>query len=141
MGSSPNYTLKPLNSFEWRKTVFEMVTSMGIRQAKAPNPSRLSKTWKSLRHPKNSSILSKPDRAHICTINEEMTPPPGFSTPPHIPNVNTNERPPVTNIVFAATTPGNTSFAYRASTSTEPTPMIKLDVVSEDYAEEREMET
>ncbi|GJR72985.1 reverse transcriptase domain-containing protein [Tanacetum coccineum] len=74
------------------------------------------------------------------TNGREMTPPPGFSTPPHIPNVNTNERPPVTNIVFAATTPGNTSFAYRASTSTEPTPMIKLEYFSEDYDEEREME-
>ncbi|GJW91109.1 hypothetical protein Tco_0168662 [Tanacetum coccineum] len=42
---------------------------MGIRHAKAPNPSRLSKTWQSLKHPKNSSILSKPDRAHICTIS------------------------------------------------------------------------
>ncbi|GJW01027.1 reverse transcriptase domain-containing protein [Tanacetum coccineum] len=29
---------------------------------------RLSKTWQSLKYPKNSSILSKPDRAHICTI-------------------------------------------------------------------------
>ncbi|GKE03265.1 hypothetical protein Tco_1395283 [Tanacetum coccineum] len=37
-----------------------------------------------------------------------MTPPPGFSTPPHIPNINTIERPLVTTTVFAATTPGNT---------------------------------
>ncbi|GKA72412.1 hypothetical protein Tco_0778628 [Tanacetum coccineum] len=29
----------------------------------------LSKTWQSFKHPNNSSILSKPDRAHICTIN------------------------------------------------------------------------
>ncbi|GJZ70257.1 hypothetical protein Tco_0633807 [Tanacetum coccineum] len=42
---------------------------MGIRHAKAPNPSRLSKTWQSLKHPQNSSIPSKPDRAHICTIS------------------------------------------------------------------------
>ncbi|GJV79490.1 hypothetical protein Tco_1515360 [Tanacetum coccineum] len=69
MGSSPNCTLKPSNSFEWRKTIFEMVANMGIRHAKAPNPSRLSKTWQSLKHPKNSSILSKPDRAHIFTIS------------------------------------------------------------------------
>ncbi|GJX88869.1 reverse transcriptase domain-containing protein [Tanacetum coccineum] len=69
MRSSPNCTLKPSNSFEWRKTIFETVTSIGICHAKAPNPSRLSKTWKSLKHPKNSSILSKPDRAHICTIS------------------------------------------------------------------------
>nr|GEW11106.1 hypothetical protein [Tanacetum cinerariifolium] len=37
MGSFPNRTLKPSHSFEWRKTVFEMVTCMGIRYAKAPN--------------------------------------------------------------------------------------------------------
>ncbi|GJT97817.1 hypothetical protein Tco_1093335 [Tanacetum coccineum] len=104
------------------------------------------------------------------TNGREMTPPPGFSTPPHIPNVNTNERPPVTTTVFAATTPGNTPFAYRASTSTDPTPMIspafveanyeilesllrdrrrqirnedlrtELEYFSEDYDEEREME-
>ncbi|GJZ59884.1 14-3-3 protein 9 [Tanacetum coccineum] len=42
---------------------------MGIRHAKAPNPSRLSKTWQSLKHPKNSSIPSKPDRAYICIIS------------------------------------------------------------------------
>ncbi|GKD03628.1 hypothetical protein Tco_1178602 [Tanacetum coccineum] len=52
MGSSPNCTLKPSNNFEWRKAVFEMVASMGICHAKAPNPSRLSKTWQSLKHPK-----------------------------------------------------------------------------------------
>ncbi|GJS79410.1 hypothetical protein Tco_0729291 [Tanacetum coccineum] len=135
MGSSPNCTLKPSNSFEWRKIVFEMVTSMGIRLAKAPNPSRLSKTWQSLKHPKNSSIPSKPDRAHICTISGaiQMTPPPGFSTPPHIPNVNTNEIPPVTTTVFAATTPGNTPFAYRASTSIDPTPMISSAFIEANY--------
>ncbi|GJX36102.1 hypothetical protein Tco_0247659 [Tanacetum coccineum] len=37
---------------------------------------RLSKTWQSFKHPKNSSIPSKPDRAHICTIKS------------HIPNAN-----------------------------------------------------
>ncbi|GJT06633.1 hypothetical protein Tco_0841095 [Tanacetum coccineum] len=68
MGSSPNCTLKPSNSFEWHKTIFEMVTSMEIRHTKVPNPLRLSKTWQSLKHPKNSSIPSKPDRAHICKI-------------------------------------------------------------------------
>ncbi|GJZ14224.1 hypothetical protein Tco_0549454 [Tanacetum coccineum] len=31
-------------------------------------PPRLSKTWQSFKHPKNSLISSKPDRAHICTI-------------------------------------------------------------------------
>ncbi|GJT54925.1 hypothetical protein Tco_0989979 [Tanacetum coccineum] len=38
IGSSPNYTLKPSNSFEWRKTIFDMVTSIGIRNAKVPTP-------------------------------------------------------------------------------------------------------
>ncbi|GJW40115.1 hypothetical protein Tco_0065960 [Tanacetum coccineum] len=37
---------------------------------------KLSKTWQSFKHPKNSSIPSKPDRAHICTIKS------------HIPNAN-----------------------------------------------------
>nr|GEX99126.1 reverse transcriptase domain-containing protein [Tanacetum cinerariifolium] len=31
---------------------------------------RLSKTWKSLKHPKNSLIISKPDRAHIRIITK-----------------------------------------------------------------------
>nr|GEW00614.1 reverse transcriptase domain-containing protein [Tanacetum cinerariifolium] len=74
------------------------------------------------------------------TNRREMTPPLVFFTPPHIPNVNTNERPPVTTTVFAATTTGNTPFAYCASTSTDPTLMIKLKYFSEDYDEEREME-
>ncbi|GJT81492.1 hypothetical protein Tco_1055834 [Tanacetum coccineum] len=46
-------------------------------------------------------------------------------------------------IVFAATTPENTPFAYRASTSTNPNPMISPAFVEanyEDYDEEREME-
>ncbi|GJY91702.1 hypothetical protein Tco_0507484 [Tanacetum coccineum] len=84
MGSSPNCTLKPSNSFELRKTVFEMVTSMGIRYAKAPNPSRLSKIWQSLEHPKNSSILSKPDRAHICTISGAIFVPADYVSAGHV---------------------------------------------------------
>nr|GEW65811.1 hypothetical protein [Tanacetum cinerariifolium] len=67
------------------------------------------------------------------TNGREMTPPPGFSTPPHIPNVNTNERPPITTIVLAATTPENTSFSYRTSTSTDLTPMISLAFVEANY--------
>nr|GEV35372.1 hypothetical protein [Tanacetum cinerariifolium] len=63
----------------------------------------------------------------------EMTPPPVFSIPPHITNVNTNERPPVTTTVFAATTLGNTSFAYHASTSNDPTPMISPAFVEANY--------
>ncbi|GJT54853.1 reverse transcriptase domain-containing protein [Tanacetum coccineum] len=104
------------------------------------------------------------------TNGREITLPLGFSKPPHIPNINTNERPPVTTTAFATTTPGNTSFAYRATTLTDPTPMIspifieanyeilksllkdrrrqirnedlqtKLEYFSEDYEEEREME-
>nr|GFA37163.1 hypothetical protein [Tanacetum cinerariifolium] len=103
--------------------------------------------------------------------DREITPPSGFSIPPHIPNVNTNERTPITTTVFAATTPGNTLFAYRSFTSTDPTPMInpafieasyeilesllrdrrmwirnedlltKLEYLSENYDEEREMES
>nr|GEZ12169.1 putative reverse transcriptase domain-containing protein [Tanacetum cinerariifolium] len=63
MRSSPNCTLKPSNNFEWHKTVLEMVTRMGIRHAKGSNPSRLSKIWQSLKHPKNSLIISKPDHS------------------------------------------------------------------------------
>ncbi|GJZ55128.1 hypothetical protein Tco_0610321 [Tanacetum coccineum] len=104
------------------------------------------------------------------TNGREMTPPPGFSTPPQIPNITTSERPPVTTTVFAATTPENTPFAYHASTSTNPNPTIspafveanyeilesllrerrrqirnedlrtELEYFSEDYDEEREME-
>nr|GEX29239.1 reverse transcriptase domain-containing protein [Tanacetum cinerariifolium] len=61
----------------------------------------------------------------------EMTPPPGFSTPPHIPNINTTERPPVTTTVFAATI--LETRAYRASTLTDPAPMISLAFVEANY--------
>ncbi|GJS94021.1 hypothetical protein Tco_0800989 [Tanacetum coccineum] len=67
------------------------------------------------------------------TNERETTPPPGFSTPPHIPNINTTKRPLVTTTMFAATTPGNTPFAYRASTSTDPAPMISLAFVEANY--------
>ncbi|GJT75264.1 hypothetical protein Tco_1041989 [Tanacetum coccineum] len=66
-----------------------------------------------------------------------MTPLPGFSTPPQIPNVTTSERPPITTTVFAATTPENTPFAYHASTLTNPNLTISPAF---DYDEEREME-
>ncbi|GJW25437.1 hypothetical protein Tco_0039248 [Tanacetum coccineum] len=123
---------------------------MGIRHAKAPNPSRLSKTWQSFKHPKNSSIISKPDRPIFAQSSAPST---------------------TCNYYrVCRTTPGNTSFAYRASTSTDPTPMIspafveanyeilesllkdrrrqihnedlktELEYFSEDYDEEREME-
>ncbi|GJY56164.1 hypothetical protein Tco_0455279 [Tanacetum coccineum] len=71
------------------------------------------------------------------TNGREMTPPPGFSTPPQIVNISTSERPPVTTTVFAATTLENTPFAYHASTSTNPNPMISP---ASDYDEVREME-
>ncbi|GJV43272.1 reverse transcriptase domain-containing protein [Tanacetum coccineum] len=104
------------------------------------------------------------------TNEREITPPPGFLTPPYIPNVNTNERPPITTTVFAATIPGNMPFAYRVPTLTVPAPMIspafikanyeilesllrdrrrqirnenlqtELEYFSEDYDEEHEME-
>ncbi|GJR82467.1 hypothetical protein Tco_0153252 [Tanacetum coccineum] len=73
----------------------------------------------------------------------EMMPPPGFSTPPQIPNNTTSERPPVITTMFAATTPENKPFAYRASTLANPNPMISPAFVEanyEDYDEEREME-
>nr|GEV18178.1 reverse transcriptase domain-containing protein [Tanacetum cinerariifolium] len=68
-----------------------------------------------------------------------MAPPSGFSTSPQIPNNTTSKRSPMITIVFVATTPENTSFAYRASTSANPNPMIGPAFV-EDYLEEREME-
>ncbi|GJY03742.1 hypothetical protein Tco_0369682 [Tanacetum coccineum] len=67
------------------------------------------------------------------TNGREMTPPLGYLTPPHIPNINTTERPPVTTIVFASTTLGNTLFAYRASTSTDPSSMISHAFVEANY--------
>nr|GEY30322.1 reverse transcriptase domain-containing protein [Tanacetum cinerariifolium] len=73
-----------------------------------------------------------------------MMPPPGFSTSPQIQNNTTSERSPMITTVFAATTPENTPFAYRASISTNPNPMInlrtELEYFSRDYDEEREME-
>ncbi|GJQ98656.1 reverse transcriptase domain-containing protein [Tanacetum coccineum] len=80
-----------------------------------------------------------------------MMPPQGFSTPPQIPNNTTSERPPVTTTVFSATTPKNTPFVYRASTSAnlirERRRQIRnddlraeLEYFSKDYDEEREME-
>nr|GEV17086.1 reverse transcriptase domain-containing protein [Tanacetum cinerariifolium] len=63
----------------------------------------------------------------------EITPPPGFSTPPQIPNIVTSERLPMTTTVFAATTLENTSSAYRASTSANPNPMISPTSVEANY--------
>ncbi|GJW36213.1 reverse transcriptase domain-containing protein [Tanacetum coccineum] len=67
------------------------------------------------------------------TNERETTPPPGFSTPPHIPNISTTERPHVTTTIFAAATPGNTPFAYRASTLTDLAPMISSAFIEANY--------
>nr|GEU30247.1 reverse transcriptase domain-containing protein [Tanacetum cinerariifolium] len=63
----------------------------------------------------------------------EISLPPGFSTPPQIPNIDTSERLPMTTTVFAATTPENTPSTYHASTSSNPNPMISPSFVKENY--------
>ncbi|GJV50228.1 hypothetical protein Tco_1440440 [Tanacetum coccineum] len=60
-------------------------------------------------------------------------PPLGFSTPPQIPNIITSERLPMNTTVFAATTPENTPYVYRASTSANPNPMISHAFVEANY--------
>ncbi|GKA14406.1 hypothetical protein Tco_0694052 [Tanacetum coccineum] len=62
-----------------------------------------------------------------------MTLPPGLSTSPQIPNNTTSERSPMITTVFAATTPENTPFAYRTSTSTNPNPMISHAFMEANY--------
>nr|GEU88922.1 transposon Ty3-I Gag-Pol polyprotein [Tanacetum cinerariifolium] len=69
----------------------------------------------------------------VDDYSRRETTPLGFSIPPHLPNINTTETPPVTTTLFAATTPGNTPFAYRASTLTDPAPMISPDFVEANY--------
>nr|GEZ32271.1 hypothetical protein [Tanacetum cinerariifolium] len=83
--------------------------------------------------PKLFAIRPSTKLGQSMTNGREMTPLPCFSTPPHIPNINTTERPPVTTTVFAATTPGNTSFAYRASILTDPATMISLAFVEANH--------
>ncbi|GKB83245.1 hypothetical protein Tco_0950140 [Tanacetum coccineum] len=68
------------------------------------------------------------------TNGREITPPPGFLTPP---NIVTSEILPMTTTVFVVTTFENTPSAYRASTLANSNPMISP---SFDYDEEREME-
>nr|GEV78222.1 reverse transcriptase domain-containing protein [Tanacetum cinerariifolium] len=60
-------------------------------------------------------------------------PPPGFSTPPQIPNIVTSERLPMTTTVFSATTLNNMPSTYLASTSANPNPMISPAFVKENY--------
>nr|GEZ84199.1 reverse transcriptase domain-containing protein [Tanacetum cinerariifolium] len=67
-----------------------------------------------------------------------MMPPPGFSTPPQIPNISISKRPPVTTIVFAATTLENTPFAYHASTFTNPNPTIMRTTMKREIEPEPE---
>ncbi|GJR08237.1 hypothetical protein Tco_0790889 [Tanacetum coccineum] len=62
MRSSPNYNLKPSNSFEWCKTIFGMVTSMGIC------------------HMKPYTLRGGPSMK--LEQRREITPPPGFSAIP-----------------------------------------------------------
>nr|GEW61057.1 hypothetical protein [Tanacetum cinerariifolium] len=67
------------------------------------------------------------------TNERETTTPPGFLTLPHIPNINTTERPPVTTTMFAATTLRNTPFAYHVPTSNYPALMINLTFVEANH--------
>ncbi|GKB99054.1 reverse transcriptase domain-containing protein [Tanacetum coccineum] len=69
------------------------------------------------------------------TSGREITPPPSFSAIP------------TTTTMFSATTPENMPLSYRASTSTNPNPVISpafveanYETLNEDYDEEREME-
>ncbi|GJT38959.1 reverse transcriptase domain-containing protein [Tanacetum coccineum] len=55
------------------------------------------------------------------TSEREITPPPSFSAVP------------TTTTMFSATTPENTPLAYRASTSTNPSPMISPTFVEANY--------
>ncbi|GJW04208.1 reverse transcriptase domain-containing protein [Tanacetum coccineum] len=153
------YYVSFIDDFARYTWVYMMKRSMGIRHAKPytlrGGPStklgqRLFKAWQLNIHKKNSSISSKPDRAHICTISGAILP--------------------TTTTMFAATTPKNTPLAYRVSILTNPNPVIsptfveanyqtlesllrdrrrqmrnndlrtKLEYFSEDYDEEREME-
>ncbi|GJZ06673.1 hypothetical protein Tco_0540466 [Tanacetum coccineum] len=67
------------------------------------------------------------------TSGREMTPPPSFSTLTHIPGLNANELPPITVSTFTSATPKNTPLTRRASTSTNPDPMISLAFVEANY--------
>nr|GEW61707.1 reverse transcriptase domain-containing protein [Tanacetum cinerariifolium] len=79
----------------------------------------LFKAWQLNVHKKNSSISSKPDRAHICTISGAIR--------------GTAIIMPTTTTMFAATTPKNTPLAYRVSTSTNLNPVISPTFVEANY--------
>nr|GEX63253.1 hypothetical protein [Tanacetum cinerariifolium] len=86
----------------------------------------LFKAWQLKNHSKNSLISSKPDRAHICIINDAIR---GTAT---ISPVQTNPIP-ITTTMFAATTLENTPIAYRDSTSANPNPVISLAFIEAIY--------
>ncbi|GJR16348.1 hypothetical protein Tco_0799000 [Tanacetum coccineum] len=119
----------------WRKTVFGMVTSMGIHHAKPYTlrggpltklEQRLFKAWELNNHLKNSSISSKPDRAYNCTISGAIR---GTAK---ISPVQTKPIS-ITTIMFASTTHENMPMAYRASTSANPNPVISLAFIEANY--------
>nr|GEW30656.1 hypothetical protein [Tanacetum cinerariifolium] len=109
----PNYTTRSSNSFKWHKIIFGMITSKGIRHAKTYTL-----------HGMSSMKLGQ---------RREITPPSGFSIPPLIPNIVTNERLTMTTTVFAATTPENTPYVYHASNSANPNSMISPPFVEANY--------
>ncbi|GKE77683.1 hypothetical protein Tco_1543803 [Tanacetum coccineum] len=58
----PNYTMGPSNSFEWRKIIFRMITSKGIRHAKTYTLRGRSSTklgQSSWNHPLNRGTLPR----------------------------------------------------------------------------------
>ncbi|GKE99957.1 hypothetical protein Tco_0023308 [Tanacetum coccineum] len=123
----PNCTMRSSNSFEWRKIIFGMIASMGIRHAKTLTlrGKVFDETWTKIRlvqvnHPRSPSLskFSRQDRECGIQFLESSL---------------KIERPLVTSTVFAATTLENTSFAYRASTSANPNPMISPDFVEANY--------
>ncbi|GJV61487.1 hypothetical protein Tco_1467587 [Tanacetum coccineum] len=80
----------------------------------------------------NSTITQRTLRSHqslivpifaqsVITSQREITPPLGFSAIP------------ITNTMFAATTPENTPIAYRASISANPNPVISSTFIEANY--------
>ncbi|GKB56040.1 hypothetical protein Tco_0912226 [Tanacetum coccineum] len=189
----PNCTMRSSNSFEWRKIIFGMIASMGIRHAKTltlrgkvfdetrakirliqvnhpryPSLSKFSrqdrergiqflesslKTWDTpmitgicdrpryprLGNPEISIRTLRSLQSLIVSIFAQSVAP--SVGPATISPVSTKYQ--ILTPVFAATTPENTPFAYRASTLANLNPMISLAFVEanyEDYDEEREME-
>ncbi|GKA97833.1 hypothetical protein Tco_0825727 [Tanacetum coccineum] len=112
-----------------------MVTSMVIRHAKPytlrGGPStkleqRLFKAWQPNDHSKNSSISSKPHRAHIFIISGAIR---GTAT---ISPIQTKPIP-ITTTMFSATTPENKPMDYHASTSANPNLVISSNFIEANY--------